>query len=298
MQAKQIAMKVSLITIIVNFVLSAFKLAAGIIAGSGAMISDAVHSASDVFSTVIVMIGIKIADKKPDDNHEYGHERIECVAAIILAFVLAITGIGIALDAVSKIKLGINGELAVPGTLALVAAIVSIIVKEIMFRYTKHYAKKINSGAMMADAWHHRSDALSSVGSLIGVGGAMLGFPILDPIAGIIICLFILKAAFDITKDAVNKMIDTACDKKTEDEMRQKILQTDGVLNLDDLKTRLFGNKIYIDVEIACDGNLTLTESHKIAEEVHLMLENSFENVKHCTVHVNPQKPTDDEPTD
>ncbi len=298
MQTKQIAMKVSLVSIIINFILSAFKLAAGLIANSGALVSDAVHSASDVFSTFIVMIGIKLADKKPDKNHEYGHERIECVAAIILAFVLAATGIGIAADAINKIQTGINGDLAVPGVLALVAAGVSIIVKEVMFRYTKHYAKKINSGAMMADAWHHRSDALSSVGSLIGVGGAMLGLPILDPIASGIICLFILKAAFDITKDAVNKMVDTACDDKTEEAMKEKILQVDGVIALDDLKTRLFGNKIYIDVEIACDGNLTLTDSHKIAEEVHLMLENSFENVKHCTVHVNPQKPEEDEPTD
>ena len=173
MQTKQIAMKVSLVSIIINFILSAFKLAAGLIANSGALVSDAVHSASDVFSTFIVMIGIKLADKKPDKNHEYGHERIECVAAIILAFVLAATGIGIAADAINKIQTGINGDLAVPGVLALVAAGVSIIVKEVMFRYTKHYAKKINSGAMMADAWHHRSDALSSVGSLIGVGDSV-----------------------------------------------------------------------------------------------------------------------------
>lgn len=288
MENQKVAMKVSLITIIVNFVLSAFKLAAGLIAGSGAMVSDAVHSASDVFSTFIVMIGIKAANKKADKNHQYGHERIECVAAIILAAVLAITGVGIGISGVNKIMAGAEGNLAVPGVLALIAAIVSIVVKELMFWYTKHYAKALNSGAMMADAWHHRSDALSSVGSLVGIGGAMLGLPILDPIAGLVICLFILKAAYDIAKDALNKMVDTACDDKTVSEMKDKILQVEGVLRLDDIKTRLFGDKIYIDVEIACDGGLTLTRSHEIAEAVHTMLESSFEGVKHCTVHVNP----------
>ena len=285
---KKIAYKVSLIAIIVNLVLSGFKLFAGIFAKSGAMVSDAIHSASDVFSTFIVMIGIKAANKQADKNHPYGHERIECVAAILLAIVLVATGIGIAVDGVKKIYAGIDGTLATPGMLALVAAVVSIVIKEGMFWYTKHYAKKINSGALMADAWHHRSDALSSIGSLVGVGGAMLGLPILDPIASLVICVFVVKAAIDIAKDALNKMIDTACDEKVVDQMKQTILSVDGVLGIDDIKTRLFGDKIYIDVEICCDGNLTLYQSHDIAEKVHDILEQTFDNVKHCTVHVNP----------
>lgn len=285
---KKIAYKVSLIAIIVNLVLSGFKLFAGIFAKSGAMVSDAIHSASDVFSTFIVMIGIKAANKQADKNHPYGHERIECVAAILLAIVLVATGIGIAVDGVKKIYAGIDGTLATPGMLALVAAVVSIVIKEGMFWYTKHYAKKINSGALMADAWHHRSDALSSIGSLVGVGGAMLGLPVLDPIASLVICVFVVKAAIDIAKDALNKMIDTACDEKVVDQMKKIILSVDGVLGIDDIKTRLFGDKIYIDVEICCDGNLTLYQSHDIAEKVHDILEQTFDNVKHCTVHVNP----------
>ena len=285
---KKIAYKVSLIAIIVNLVLSGFKLFAGIFAKSGAMVSDAIHSASDVFSTFIVMIGIKAANKQADKNHPYGHERIECVAAILLAIVLVATGIGIAVDGVKKIYAGIDGTLATPGMLALVAAVVSIFIKEGMFWYTKHYAKKINSGALMADAWHHRSDALSSIGSLVGVGGAMLGLPVLDPIASLVICVFVVKAAIDIAKDALNKMIDTACDEKVVDQMKKTILSVDGVLGIDDIKTRLFGDKIYIDVEICCNGNLTLYQSHDIAEKVHDILEQTFDNVKHCTVHVNP----------
>jgi len=286
---KKTVYKVAFITIFVNILLSIFKLIAGILAKSGAMISDAIHSASDVFSTFIVMIGIKVANKQADDKHPYGHERIECVAAILLAVVLVATGIGIAIDGMNKIMSGLEGNLVAPGLFALVAAIISIVVKEGMFWYTKHYAKKLNSGAMMADAWHHRSDALSSVGSLVGVGGAMLGLPVLDPIASLVICIFIFKAAIDIAKDALDKMIDTSCDEQVVEDMKQKILSVDGVLGLDDIKTRLFGDKIYIDVEICCDGNLTLHESHDIAEKVHDLLEKSFDNVKHCTVHVNPK---------
>ena len=286
---KKTAYKVSLLTIFVNVALSVFKFIAGIFAKSGAMISDAIHSASDVFSTFIVMIGIKAANKQADDKHQYGHERIECVAAILLAVVLLITGVGIAIDGVNKIMQGFDGTLAVPGVLALIAAVVSIMVKEGMFWYTKHFVKKINSGAMMADAWHHRSDALSSIGSLIGVGGAMLGLPILDPVASLVICIFIFKAAIDIAKDALDKMIDTACDQEEVEQMKKVILSVDGVLGIDDVKTRLFGDKVYIDVEICCDGNLSLYDAHDVAEKVHDLLEKTFDNVKHCNVHVNPK---------
>lgn len=280
------AMKVSWITIVVNFVLSAFKLAAGIIAKSGAMVSDAVHSASDVLSTFVVMAGVKISGKKADDSHPYGHERMECVASIFLAAILTVTGIGIGISGINKITGG--GELTVPGVLALVAAAISIMVKEVMFWYTRHYAKKLNSGALMADAWHHRSDALSSVGSLIGIGGALLGVPILDPIASVVICLFIIKAAFDIAKDAFDKMVDKSCDSDTVEKMKESVLQVEGVKRVDDIKTRLFGDRIYIEAEISCDGNLTLYKSHDIAEQVHDKLEEAFPAVKHCTVHINP----------
>ena len=205
---KKVANKVSFITIVQNVLLSVFKLFAGIFAHSNAMISDAVHSASDVFSTIIVIIGVKLASKESDKEHPYGHERLECVAAIVLSIVLLYTGIKIGSQAVKDIIGGNYQSLQKPGMLALVAAVVSIVTKEIMYWYTRHYAKKIDSSALMADAWHHRSDALSSVGALVGIGGAMMGFPVMDSIASIVIFVFIAKAAYDIFKDAMDKMVD------------------------------------------------------------------------------------------
>lgn len=285
---ESIAMRVSITTIIFNFLLSAFKLFAGIFAKSGAMISDAIHSASDVISTVIVMIGVKFANRDADDEHPYGHERFECVAAILLAMLLCITGIGIGFNGLKKIFTGDRSTLAIPGVLALVAAIVSIVIKEGMYWYTRKAAKTINSGALMADAWHHRSDALSSVGSLIGILGARLGLPVLDPIASVVICLFIVKAAYDIFMDAINKMTDRSCDDEVVDEMKKVVSAQDGVIKIDRFTTRLFGDKIYVDVEIEADGALSLHDAHDIAQRAHDAIENSFPNVKHCMVHVNP----------
>ena len=286
------ANKVSFVTIVGNVALAAVKLLAGIIAHSGAMISDAVHSASDVFSTFVVIIGIKLASKEPDKEHPYGHERMECVAAIILAVVLFITGLGIGADALKNILNGNYSELQVPGILALIAAIVSIVSKEAMYWYTRHYAKKIDSGALMADAWHHRSDALSSIGALIGIEGARLGFPIMDSIASLVIFLFIVKAAFDIFKDAMDKMIDRSCDEKTEKQIYDCVMKNENVRGIDLLQTRIFGNKIYVDLEILADSSFTLREAHNIAEAVHDDIEENFPKVKHIMVHVNP---TEDE---
>ena len=282
------ANKVSLITIIGNLALSVSKLAAGIIAHSNAMISDAVHSASDVFSTFVVIIGIKLASKKPDKEHPYGHERMECVAAIVLAVVLFITGLGIGMDALKNILNGNYSDLQVPGILALIAAIVSIVSKEGMYWYTRYYAKKIDSSALMADAWHHRSDAFSSIGALIGIAGARLGYPIMDSIASLVIFLFIVKAALDIFKDAIDKMVDHSCDEETENQIRDCVMKNENVLGIDLLQTRIFGNKIYVDVEIAADGSGTLQEAHNIAEAVHDDIEQNFPKVKHIMVHVNP----------
>lgn len=283
-----LAMRVSVISVIVNLVLSAFKLLAGIFANSGAMISDAVHSASDVFSTFIVMIGVTISGKKADKEHPYGHERMECVAAVVLAVILFATGLGIGWSGIQKIFFMNSDSLEVPGMLALIAALVSIVTKEWMYWFTKFTADKIRSDALRADAWHHRSDALSSIGALIGIGGARLGFPVLDPIASVVICLFILKAAIDVFRDAVDKMVDKSCDEKTMEEMRQVICKQNGVLGISSLQTRMFGSRIYVDAEIEADGSLTLVQAHDIAEEVHQAIEDSFQDVKHCMVHVNP----------
>lgn len=285
---QKIANKVSVITIIGNVVLSVFKFLAGIIAHSNAMISDAIHSASDVFSTIVVIIGIKFASKEPDKEHPYGHERLECVTAIILAMILFVTGLWIGFGAIKCIFTGNYHEASVPGTLALVAAIISIVSKEGMYWYTRFYAKKIDSDALMADAWHHRSDAFSSIGALIGIGGAKLGFPIMDAIASIVISAFISKASYDIFKDAMDKMIDHACDDETENLIRACVMGNENVMGIDMLKTRIFGNKIYVDLEILADASCTLKEAHHLAKDVHNKIEGTFPKVKHIMVYVNP----------
>ena len=290
MNERKIANKVSFITILGNVLLAVFKLMAGIMANSTAMLSDAVHSASDIFSTIVVIIGIKMASKKADKEHPYGHERLECVAAILLAVVLFVTGLGIGTEALKTILSKNYTEIVVPGILALVAAIVSIVMKEGMYWYTRYYAKKIDSGALMADAWHHRSDAFSSVGALIGIGGARLGFPIMDSIASLVIFVFIIKAAIDIFKDAMDKMIDRSCDEKTENQIYACVLNNKGVRGVDMLHTRIFGNKIYVDIEIQVDASYTLKKAHGIAKEVHDDIEENFPKVKHIMVHVNPTK--------
>lgn len=285
---EQAAIRVSSITIAGNILLSGFKLFAGISANSAAMVSDAVHSASDVLSTVVVIVGVKLAGRRPDRGHPYGHERMECVAALLLSVMLGATGVGIGAAGVRKIAAGTRDGLSPPGSFALAAAVVSVFFKEVMYWYTRAAGKRIRSGALMADAWHHRSDALSSVGSFAGILGARLGIPVLDPAAGVVICLFILKVAADIFRDSINKMVDKSCDEKTLEEIRNVILSQEGVLGIDDLKTRLFGDKIYVDVEIRMDGYMELYRSHEVAQMVHDRMERNFPLVKHCMVHVNP----------
>ena len=282
------AIKVSRQSIAVNLLLSLGKLAAGIFGRSAAMVSDAVHSASDVFSTLIVMAGLHLARQAEDSDHEYGHERLECVAAILLSVVLAVTGGVIGISGIKHILSMEGGRTAVPGLMALWAAVISISVKEGMYWYTRRAAKKCGSAALMADAWHHRSDALSSVGSLIGIAGARLGVPVLDPVASLVICLFILKAAFDIFRDAVGKLTDRAASPGLERHMGALVVEQEGVRRLDLLKTRQFGSRIYVDVEFSADGSQSLVDAHAIAQRVHDRIEAEFPAVKHCMVHVNP----------
>lgn len=284
----KIANRVAVITIFQNLLLSVFKLIAGILGHSNAMISDAVHSASDVFSTAVVIIGVRAASKAPDKEHPYGHERLESIAAILLAMVLLMTGLGIGFQAARQILRGNYDNLTIPGTPALAAAMISITVKEAMYWYTRHYAKKIESSALMADAWHHRSDALSSVGALIGIGGAMIGFPVMDPLAGLVIFFFIAKAAFDIFNDATKKMVDHSCDPEIEKAIYERIKTHPEVLGIDLLRTRIFGNKIYVDLEIRADASLTLKQAHDISAEIHRDIENAFPKVKHIMIHINP----------
>ena len=284
--AKRVTMQVSTVGIVCNAALTVFKLVAGIVAHSSAIVADAVHSASDILGSLIVMIGAIFSNKAADASHPYGHEKLECIASILLGNILVLVGAAIGYTGITKI---IHGEtLAAPGMLALIAAVVSIVVKEALYWYTIAAAKRIRSVSLKAEAWHPRSDALSSIGALVGIAGARMGYPILDAIASLVICIFIEKAAIDIFKDAINKMVDKACDDETEHEMYECVMKNESVRGVDLLRTRTFGNKIYVDIEIRVDGKLTLWEAHAIAESVHDSVETEFSKVKHIMVHVNP----------
>lgn len=284
--SKKLTMRISAVSIVCNIALTAFKLIAGIVASSAALVADAVHSASDVLGSLIVMVGAVFSHKAADEGHPYGHEKLECIASILLGNILIVVGALIGYSGIMKIVSGT--AIAVPGQLALVAAGVSIVVKEALYWYTIIGARKINSVSLKAEAWHHRSDALSSIGSLAGVLGARLGVPILDPIAAIIICLFIFKVAIDIFKDSINRLVDRSCGEVETEEMVDTIKTVPGVMGVDDIKTRLFGSRTYVDIEISADGEQKLKDAHAIAETVHHTMENEFPDVKHCTVHVNP----------
>ncbi len=274
-------------TLIANVVLSIIKIIAGIVAKSSAMVADGFHTVSDVISTIAVMIGVKFSEKEADESHPYGHERIESVLTVFLALILLFTGVGIALTAIKSIM---HNDFSKPGILALIAAILSIVTKEGMYRYTMKYANKINSTALKADAWHHRSDAFSSIGTLFGIGGAMLGFEILDPVAGIVVSILIIKVSTEIFMQGINQLVDKSADKETVGKIEDTIKHIDGVKRVDDVKTRLHGSRLYVDVEIAVDKNITVFEGHQIAQVVHDTIEKNLPDVKHCMVHVNPYR--------
>ena len=283
---KSIMIRVSKVSVAANVFLSAFKLFAGVVGHSGAMIADAVHSLSDVAGSGLVILGAHLSSKESDREHQYGHERLECVISLILANVLLLVAAGIGIE-------GIRGMIdpqsaAMPGMLALIAAVVSVASKEVLYWYTRAAAKKIDSVSLMAEAWHHRSDAISSVGSFIGIFGAMLGFPVLQPAVCVLIAVLIFKVGIDIYRETMNKLIDKACDDETAEKIKATIVAQEGVIALDEIKTRLFGSKVYVDIEIACDGTQSLYDAHRIAERVHRQVEELFPGrIKPWSVHVN-----------
>lgn len=280
--------KMSFVSVAGNAVLSGFKFFAGVTGNSGAMISDSIHSFSDVITTLIAWIGVKASKKEADAAHPYGHERIECIASLLLGIVLLGTGLGVGKVGLENIFSGNYQALAVPSAIALVAAVVSIVSKEAMYWYTRYYANLIHSSAFLADAWHHRLDAFSSIGSLIGIAGAMMGYPVLDSVASVVICLFIVKASYDILKDGVVKLLDTSCGESYDKKMADYISGQEGVVCVDSLCSRMFGNKVYIDLEIQVDGEKSLREAHQVAERIHDDVEKTFPDVKHIMIHLNP----------
>lgn len=279
-------LKVSIVSLIGNVFLSFIKIISGIFGKSIAMISDGIHSLSDIISTIIVIIGLKISSKIADKRHPYGHERIENVASIILSFLLFITGAIIALNSIKNIN---DKNFIIPSTMTIIIAIISILSKELMYRYTIHVSKKYNSDSLKADAWHHRSDAISSIVSLLGIYFTIKGYLYMDLIASILISIIIAKISIEIFIESINKMLDTACNYETLEEIKKIVLNTKGVTGIDLLKTRQFGNKIYIDLEVTANKNISFKKSHEIAHNVHDNIENNIKEVKHCMVHINPK---------
>lgn len=284
-EARKVIYKVSINTMVINFLLTAAKLAAGIFGNSIALVSDAIHSASDVLSTIVVMLGARLSNKKPDEKHPYGHEKFECIAAIVLALMLFGTAATIGFYGVKSI---FCGDIVIPDKITVFAAFLSIVVKEWMYRYTKNAADKINSTSLYADAWHHRSDALSSIGSLIGVVGAMCGLPVLDPIASFVICAIIIKVAYNILRTSIAQIIDSAAPEEVEQKIREIILTFEDIKGIDMLKTRLFGSRIYVDIEVKIDKDMSFEDVHELTHKLHDDIEHANTSIKHVMIHANP----------
>lgn len=288
---EKIAVRVSKVSIVGNVLLSLLKLLAGIIANSSAMVSDAIHSASDVFSSVVVIIGVRLAAKESDEEHPYGHERMESVAAVILSVVLAVTGLFIGYDAIGKLTTGAYENLKMPGMLAAMAAVFSIVVKEAMYWYTRHFAVSLDSGALMADAWHHRSDALSSIGSLLGIGGAIfLGgkWAILDPLAGCVIGIVIIYLGVKMALPALNELSEASLSDAEKAEISACALAVKGVVDIHNLQTRRSGPNIIIDAHVVVDGNISVAKGHEICDEVEKAIMDSFGSQTQISLHTEP----------
>ena len=294
--AIKIINKVAIVTIVVNLILAIGKFLAGIFGKSTAMISDAVHSSSDVLSTLIVLVGARIAVKNEDKDHNYGHDKFESIASIMLAMLLFATALGLGYTGIKDIILASKEDdnYVKPTLLALIAAIVSIVVKEGMYWYTIFYAKKLDSQALKADAWHHRSDAFSSIAGFVGILGAMLGVYVLEGIATVLIALLIVKVSYDIVKVVIRQLTDHATPEELVSKIYKTINEDGDVKNIDLLKTRISGSIIYVEAEIAVDSALNIIEAHAIAQRVHDKIEETFEEVKHIVIHVNPYEPSAD----
>ena len=284
--------KVTLVGSAVNVLLLVFKFVAGVLGHSSAMIADAVHSLSDFLTDIIVLIFVKISGKPKDKSHEYGHGKFETLALTVIGLVLVVVALGIISEGVLKIDDFFEGKpLEAPGMLALWAAVASIVLKEAVYRYSIIKARRLQSQALEANAWHHRSDALSSIGTLIGIGGAIfLGqkWVILDPIASVVVGVFIGKVAFELLRDGVGDLTDKALPESVEQEILKMVSEVENVGNPHNLKTRRVGNHYAIELHIKMDGNITLTEAHDKATEIENLLRSKYGKETHVGVHVEP----------
>lgn len=280
------ANKVTTLSIIWNIILTCIKVFAGIVGRSSAMVADGLHSASDIISSIGVLIGNRISRTPNDKEHNYGHEKAETLVSFLLSILLIFV----------SLKIGIGGiqslfnlqDVQIPTLLPLAVSVLSIAIKEYQYRITIKVANEINSPALRADAWHHRSDALSSVAAFIGICGALLGFKALDPIASIAVAFFVCKVGLDILKDSTNELMDYSIHPDQEAEIKAIANETFGVINLGDLRTRKHGAMAYVDLTICVEKDLTVFEGHEIAHNLEVDILNKMQFVKGITVHVEP----------
>ena len=279
---------------IVNFALLVFKFVAGIVGHSAAMVADAVHSLSDFVTDIIVVAFVRISGKPEDEGHDYGHGKYETLATAIIGLILFFVGIGIMFNGAKSVFDTINGKpLAAPSILALTVAALSILLKELLYRYTIHKAKGLNSQAMIANAWHHRSDAFSSIGTFIGIGGAIcLGeqWRILDPLAAIVVSIFIMRVAVQLLKPCVDELLERSLPAETENIILEIIRSFPEVSDPHHLRTRRIGNRLAIEVHIRMNGNTPLAEAHSLASEVEKRLKYEFGKDTHIGIHMEPLK--------
>lgn len=286
--------KVTIVGTVVNALLVAFKFVAGIVGRSSALVADAVHSLTDFVSDIVVLVFVRFSGKPRDAEHEYGHGKFETLATMIIGVLLIGAGIGLLINGGKQVWDSLNGTvLPEPTWIALAVAFISIVSKEILFRYTVKEGHRLNSDAVVANAWHHRSDAISSLGTMVGIGGAMfLGekWRILDPLAAVVVSFFIIKAGYDITKPAINELLEASLPKEQTDEITEVIRSVDGVKGLHNLRTRKIGNAIAIDVHVKMDGDLRLTEAHEIASKIEQAIRNRYGDESLINVHMEPLK--------
>ncbi|NQT46583.1 MAG: cation transporter [Candidatus Omnitrophica bacterium] len=277
--------KTAVTSICINSGLCVLKFAAGILGRSHAMLADAVHTASDLLTSVAVLVGFKIAKRPADLEHPYGHGRAESIVAKLVAFVLICLGVKVGWDSMYALR---EGGLHRPHVAALWAAILSILVKEGLFRYSYRRGKKISSTSLVTDAWHHRSDAISSVAALIGIGGARLGFSALDPLAGIAVSILVIKVGLQNFHSAYDELMDSSLPKEITDNIKNLTLQIEGVKRVKDIKTRKLGLEILIDLIIEVDGQMTVNKSHAITAMVRKNILDKVPNVRDLMIHVEP----------
>lgn len=279
---------------VVNLLLVALKFVAGIAGRSAAMVADAVHSLSDFITDIVVLVFVGISAKPQDASHDYGHGKFETIATFFIGLALAGAAIGIVVSGATKLAAWLQGEdIPVPGTLALWAALISIVVKEILFQYTSRKGNKLESQALVANAWHHRSDALSSIAAAIGIGGAIIfgnRWTVLDPLASIVVGAMLVKVAWDLLGPAIGELTDKSLPEEIENEILGIIEEAPGVSEPHNLRTRRIGNRVAVEVHIRLDGNLTLSEAHERTSQIEKRLKERFGADSHITIHMEPVK--------